>query len=198
MSGGTRGIGNVKGELKLEDRSKLSQEIRAWRLGAGWTQKEAAKFIGVSAFYFSALECQSRMTPPKLNMAYVRKFMEGGLDLKKIIPDLEIQMKRVRGIIPEAQDISMRGEELANGFNKAMQFLVKAKEAYERKIVAIDQLRVNIDQKIENLMAENEELETQKKMLKDKIHKAELGIDNIKASMLPMEVDSEEPNELSS
>jgi hypothetical protein len=36
-------------------------------------------------------------------------------------------------------------------------------------------------------MAESEELDSQRKILKDKIHKAELGIENIKLSMLPFD-----------
>jgi transcriptional regulator with XRE-family HTH domain len=199
MPTGTRGVGNTKGALSLEDRSKLSLEIRNWRLGAGWSQHEAAKFIGVSAYYFSILECQSKMTPPKLNFAYIRKFRDGGLDLEKAVPGLEISTKRVKGIMPTAQDISMKGNDLEQGFNKAMDFMIKAKDIYERKIASINQFRADIDSKIETLMAESEELDSQKKMLKDKIHKTELGIENIKLSMLPFDTTlaCEKTNEVS-
>lgn len=183
-------IGKIRGSLPREERHQLSNIIREFRLGAGWSQENMAKAVGISAFYVATLECIPKHAEAKLNAVYVKKFKECGCDLNNIqgltITNGHIRAKRIDADL----SIKYKGEELSADLKKALVLVGKAKEEYEHRIEGLDKAIIKLEEQATSLLDEAESLRFQKDELKKKIHKAELSLDSIKASMV------EEVNEL--
>lgn len=179
-----RSIGLVKGSLREEDRSEVSQAIRRFRLRSGMTQDNLGKATGISPAMIGILECQSKMTAMHLNIAYLNRFKDVGCDLSEI-HNLTIDYKKVKHF-NKTPDLSIKfkGAELSDSFRKAMALVLDAKTKYEERINTIDKDILAFETQAESLLAQAEILKTKKQAILGKIHKADLSIDNIKASIM--------------
>ena len=190
-----RHIGQTKGSLKVEDRSILSQSLRHFRLEQGWSQAEMAKACGISPFMLATMECQAPTVEPKMNQAYIAKFLEVGLDLVSKVEGLKVVHGHCKGLTTPDYNVKVKGDKLSQDLQKAYSIMEKSRDAYLAQIESKGKAKRKIEERAEKLVQEAHEIEEEMRDIRKKVHKCELSMDNIKLSMVgePKEAQSENP-----
>jgi len=182
--------GYIKGGLPLEDRSQVANAIRKFRLANGWTQAEMAKAVGLPNGQVGILESFPKYKGERVTMMQYHRLKDGGLDLMLLINQLKIsdmkKGKKPRAVDPDFS-IKSKGNMFHDSISKAMQLVNKAKLELQLEVVDIDKRIARHEKDAELQLQAAEELKQRKEKLLKRIHKAELGVDNISLSLVQTE-----------
>ena len=183
-------MGNVKRGLPLKDRSEMSNAIREFRIASGWTQGVAGKAIGMSGPTLAILESIPKYKSNVITERQYHKLKEAGLDLAEKVKDLKITSAK-RGKAPKITEadltVRVQPDKFMSIMGKALNLVTRAKDSLMEKVGQYDTGIVKLEKQAQDLLEQAEAIKLKKQRLLEKIHKAELGIDNINNSITQKE-----------
>jgi len=94
-----------RNRVETKDKSPMAEAIQKFRLENGWSQKDMAKAMGISAVIISNMENKTKGRPDILHVLYHNQFKQIGLDLSKLNSVSIVQSSK--GKSPKIKDVAI-------------------------------------------------------------------------------------------